>query len=510
MKIKFTKFKIFFLIIIVFFLYIVGTKLINNTDHNIVFKIKLFVPNSVKHYLKNTIFIIPKLKGTINELEKENRSLRHRISAKEEFIKEMKNKYFEGYAPFIYFNIKEKNKIIKSKHSKYIFTKFQTIYLDNGKASDAQASAYIEEFNDKILLVNADGIFTYFYKKELSQNKFELIVIPTNIKEIIKSASYPPLKAFEEFFEKSEDGIKDILVDDDKLFVSFTNKLADHCYNTSILVADINFEYLNFNKFFVPDQCVKENNDYGRINHHIAGGRIVNFKDNKILFSTGAFQYFKHSQDKTSPLGKILSIDKTTGDWNVISMGHRNVQGLKYDHEENIIFFTEHGPTGGDEFNINFNPSLNDVKNYGWPISSYGEHCCGGKVEKNKFRYEKAPLHKSHEKYGFVEPIKYYVPSIGISEIEKIPKKFNKEFDNDFFISAMGNNREEGDLSIHHIKLDKNFKKILKEDIIVIGERIRDLKYIESLNKIILFIENSPGIGVLSYSINQNINNEKN
>ena len=196
MKIKFTKFKIFFLIIIVFFLYIVGTKIINNTDHNIVFKIKLFVPNSVKHYLKNTIFIIPKLKGTINELEKKNRSLRHRILAKEQFIKEMKNKYFEGYAPFIYFDIKEKNKIIKSKHSKYIFTKFQTIYLDNGKASDAQASAYIEEFNDKILLVNADGIFTYFYKKELSQDRFELIVIPTNIKEIIK---------YEEFFEKSED-----------------------------------------------------------------------------------------------------------------------------------------------------------------------------------------------------------------------------------------------------------------------------------------------------------------
>ena len=103
------------------------------------------------------------------------------------------------------------------------------------------------------------------------------------------------------------------------------------------------------------------------------------------------------------------------------------------------------------------------------------------------------------KKYGFVEPIKYYVPSIGISEIEKIPKKFNKEFDNDFFIASMGNNEEEGDLSIHHIKLDKELKKILKEDVIVIGERIRDLKYIESLNKIILFIENSPGIGVLSF-----------
>ena len=76
-------------------------------------------------------------------------------------------------------------------------------------------------------------------------------------------------------------------------------------------------------------------------------------------------------------------------------MGHRNVQGLKYDHEENIIFFTEHGPTGGDEFNINFNPSLNDVKNNGWPISSYGEHA-GKNAEETQLRYDAAPLNKSH------------------------------------------------------------------------------------------------------------------
>jgi glucose/arabinose dehydrogenase len=262
---------------------------------------------------------------------------------------------------------------------------------------------------------------------------------------------------------------------------------------------------LSFKKFFVPSQCVKKNNEYGWINHHIAGGRMVNFKNNKILFSTGALQYFKHPQDKNSPLGKILSIDKNTANWKIISMGHRNVQGLKYDFKKDIIFSTEHGPTGGDEFNINFNPNSNDVKNYGWPISSYGEHGSYKAIKdpkELKLRYDKAPLNKSHKKYGFIEPIKYYVPSIGITEIEMIPKKFNKNFDNDFFIASMGTNKEEGDLSIHHIKLDKEFKKILKEDIIFIGERIRDFKYLEDINKIVLFIENSPGIGVLSHSTN--------
>ena len=69
---------------------------------------------------------------------------------------------------------------------------------------------------------------------------------------------------------------------------------------------------------------------------------------------------------------------------------------------------------------------------------------------------------------------------------------------NDFFVAAMGDNLREGDLSIHHISLDKNYKKIIKEDIIPIGERIRDLMYIEDLNKVILFLENSASIGVLS------------
>ena len=490
MKIKLKKL-LFILIAIVIF-YIIGAKSINNNEYNLYFKIKSLVPNSIKHYLKKTIFMVPTLNQTINELKEENKVLKSTINQNKETIKEIKNTYFSGSYPLISFHLKEKEKIIKSKYSKYKFTRFQTNFLNNGKASPAKASAYIEEFDNKIFLVNADGVFSYFYKQNLNQEKFDSIVIPTNIKKII---NYPA------FYKRSENGIKDILVSNKKLFVSFTNKLPDKCYNTSIMVADINLEYLNFKKFFVPNECVKENNEYGWMNHHIVGGRMVNFKNNKILFSTGAMQQFKLPQDKNSPLGKILSIDKTTASWKIISMGHRNVQGLKYDNEEDVIYSTEHGPTGGDEFNINYEPGLNNIENFGWPISSYGEHGAKTALDNSnelKLRYNKAPLYKSHKKYGFIEPVKYYVPSIGITEIEKMPKIFNKEFTNDFFVASMGTILEEGDLSIHHIKLDEDLKKIIMEDIIVIGERIRDLKYIKDINKIILFMENSPGIGILS------------
>ena len=492
MNIKLTWYKIITLIVVFLFIYIFASKLINNKDHNFFFKIKSFIPNSVKHVLKNTVFIIPNLKNNISRLKKENKTLQLEIRQNTFLLREIKNKYFSGSYPAISFFIKERNKIIKSKYSNYKFTKFQTNFLDNGKAGPAKASAYLEEYEDKILLVNADGVFSYFYKRDIESERFDSITISSNIKELVD---------YEEFYQKSDDGIKDILIDDKKLFVSFTNQLPNHCYNTSILVADINFEYLKFNKFFVPNECVKNDNDYGWFNHHIAGGRMVNFKNNKILFSTGGMAYYELAQNKSSPLGKILSINKDTAKWDIISMGHRNVQGLKYDFKKDLILSTEHGPTGGDEFNINFSPSSNDIKNYGWPISSYGEHGSYKDIKdpkKLKSRYAKAPLYKSHKKYGFTEPLKYYVPSIGITEIEKIPKKFNKDFDNDFFIASMGNKVEEGDMSFHHIKLDKEYKKIIKEDIIVIGERIRDFKYINSLNKIILFIENSPGIGILS------------
>ena len=49
------------------------------------------------------------------------------------------------------------------------------------------------------------------------------------------------------------------------------------------------------------------------------------------------------------------------------SYGHRDVQGLYFDAPTNTLFGVEHGPKGGDEFNI-----IEKGKNYGWPLFSYG------------------------------------------------------------------------------------------------------------------------------------------
>ena len=79
------------------------------------------------------------------------------------------------------------------------------------------------------------------------------------------------------------------------------------------------------------------------------------------------WKFRDHAQDNNNSLGKIISIDLGTKKYEILSSGHRNVQGLFYDKKNDIIFFTEHGPKGGDEVNY-----IQQNLNYGWPVSSYG------------------------------------------------------------------------------------------------------------------------------------------
>ena len=114
-----------------------------------------------------------------------------------------------------------------------------------------------------------------------------------------------------------------------------------------------------------------------------------------------------------------------------------------------------------------------------------------------------APLNKSHIDYDFKEPLKYWSPSIGISEVIKIPDSYNKEFINDYLVAAMGGVIMEGDMTLHQIRLSKEFDKIIYEDKIIIEERIRDLYYDKDLNVFILLLGTSPSLGILRVKNNK-------
>lgn len=329
-------------------------------------------------------------------------------------------------------------------------------------------------------------MFFYVDEKEFDKSgKIQLNNIRTNIKDIVK---------YKQFYSSSLWGVKDILILDDMIYMSFVNEKEKNCWNTSILRSRINFNFIKFEPFFVPETCVKEKNEFGKLIgsgsgsywEGQSGGRLAPYKDDKIIFSTGEYRYQIHAQNKNNVFGKILSIDLKTRENNIISIGHRNPQGLFFEEKNNFIISTEHGPTGGDEININ---DLNDkgIKNYGWPISSYGKH-----YYESEKAYEYAPLYKSHADYGFEEPIKYFTPGLGISQVEQI--KINDE--SIYLVGALGKNIEEGDLSLHVFNLDQNLE-IQNHKVWPLNERVRDIVLNDKTKTVYLFLESTSSIGII-------------
>lgn len=85
------------------------------------------------------------------------------------------------------------------------------------------------------------------------------------------------------------------------------------------------------------------------------------------------------------------------------SYGHRNVQGLVYDKDNDILWEHEHGPRGGDELNI-----VEKGKNYGWPVTTYG------------IDYDGSIISNYKEKEGIQGPVHQWTPSIAPCGMELV------------------------------------------------------------------------------------------
>lgn len=354
------------------------------------------------------------------------------------------------------------------------FTKYKLINgFYSGIHEDFPGSGYIDFFDDKLIVLSARGIigFTPDLEKEMYFTQ-----IKNNIQNFI---------GIKQFSKGLWFSIKDLTIINNKIYVSYSDEIKEDCWNTSIIRADMNFKEINFQKFYSPKECINsKNNPDNQFNSHQSGGRIIGLDEDHIIFTLGDYRNRFLAQDKNSVNGKIIQINTNNKKVKLISMGHRNPQGIYLDKEHNLLLATEHGPQGGDEINL-INHLVTDnqkISNYGWAISSAGEHY-GGRVNKNKVLYEKYPLYKSHKEYGFIEPLKSFVPSIGISEITKIDK-------NRYVVSSLKAK------SIYIFKLNEE-KKITSLEKIIVGERIRDIFFKE--NRLYLFLEDTASIGIINF-----------
>lgn len=128
-----------------------------------------------------------------------------------------------------------------------------------------------------------------------------------------------------------------------------------------------------------------------------------------VYFGVGDRGERPNSQDLTNHAGSVMRLyrdgrvpqdnpfnQRTDVLPEIWSYGHRNPQGMAYDHTHKRLWLIEHGPRGGDEINL-----VLPGRNYGWPVISYGKEYWG-------------PLdvgEGTHQK-GMEQPVKQYTPSI--------------------------------------------------------------------------------------------------
>lgn len=475
---NFRKKKYFFIIILSLFIIgglILAPYTINKQD-GILYYAKQLVPEKVKIFIKKTFLKKNLLQKEFKEIE----------AAYEKIIKD---EYILDISKTI--ELKKSSKILSKNNIEYLL---KEIYLPfkTTKGHGGKPGGYIEKYKENLIVASGDAKFISINVDQLKNDKIKINIIENNFKDIVKN---------EEFYLSGNEGLRDLKVIDDHIFLSFPKFIYDktldrECFTVGILIAKIDFNFLNFKEFFSLDKC-PENGSWGSTR---SGGRIEG-NNETIYLTVGDFGDMipnQVSQDINSFYGKIISINRIdTNIFKIISMGHRNQQGLLIDSKEKFLLSSEHGPNGGDEVNL-INLNNKEIQNFGWPISSYGEHypsTVKGHHDTNTYpdiaKY--APLHKSHKEYGFIEPLINWTPSIGVSQIVLDENDENKRI----LVAAMGNNIPEGDRTIHEYIFSKDYKKELNYDKIVIGERIRDMIFDKNTNELIMILENTAVLGIL-------------
>jgi quinoprotein glucose dehydrogenase len=185
-------------------------------------------------------------------------------------------------------------------------------------------------------------------------------------------------------------------------------------------------------------------------------GSRITIKNNMLYAGLGDRGMGMISQDATKHSGSIIRI-KTNGeipkdnpkfkgniDWlpEIYQIGVRNSQGITISPHDGEVYFSNHGPRGGDHIG-----KVKSGANYGW------KHIAWGGSEYSGFRIGEEPFNKKYDM-----PLKIWVPSIGISTIKFYTGDVFPEWKGDLLICSL--------LGKSLIRLDFENNKIVGEEII--------------------------------------------
>lgn len=188
-----------------------------------------------------------------------------------------------------------------------------------------------------------------------------------------------------------------------------------------------------------------------RSSHHF-GSRIAFDNDGYLYITVGERGTKENAQDLSNHYGKVHRLhddgripedNPFVGDANakgsIWTYGNRNMQGLYYDKDTDILWEHEHGPKGGDELNI-----IEKGKNYGWPVITYGVD------------YDNSIISDITEKEGMEQPVHYWVPSIAVCGLTMVKGDMFPGWEGNLLVGALAQKH------VARLKLDGT--KVVEEE----------------------------------------------
>ena len=193
-----------------------------------------------------------------------------------------------------------------------------------------------------------------------------------------------------------------------------------------------------------------------------AAGRLINAPDGGVYWTVGDYEIDgtdskgpANSQRADATYGKIYHVGLPEGGLSVVSIGHRNPQGLAIDGAGNF-WSTEQGPMGGDELNL-----IVAGTNYGWPYVTLGVQYAKWNSDVRAWALNTAQ--GRHD--GFTPPHYAWLPSIAPSSI-RLVQGVDPRWDGDLLVSTLK------DRSLHRLRMDGT--RVLYDERVDMPGRVRD------------------------------------